>query len=50
MAEEAADSLRAGDVGAPATLGNFAPTDQKRRKSQYVCRLLRTNSPEEGAM
>jgi hypothetical protein len=48
--EETAGSLRAGEVGAPASLGSIAPTDQKRRKWQYVCRLLATSSLKEGAM
>jgi hypothetical protein len=30
--EEAADSLRAGDVGAPAILGSFAPQKEKNGK------------------
>jgi hypothetical protein len=31
MKEEPACRVRAGEVGAPATLGSFAPTNQKSR-------------------
>jgi hypothetical protein len=49
MKEKTTDSLSASTVG-PANLASFAPTDQKRRKGQYVYKLLGMNSLEEGAM
>jgi hypothetical protein len=44
MEEETTNSLIAEDIGAPITLGSFAPTDQKRRKQQYIYRLLIGNN------
>jgi hypothetical protein len=49
MKEETTDSLSASAVG-PATLASFAPTDQKRRKEQYVCKILGMSNLKEGAM
>jgi hypothetical protein len=47
---ETTDSLHARAVGALAILRSFACTDQKRRKGQYVYRLLGKSSLKEGAM
>jgi hypothetical protein len=47
--EETTDRLCAGAVGTPATLASSAPTDRKK-KEQYVYKLLGTSSLKEGAM